>query len=151
VEGDIPMSGRKSKDKGYRHENQTAKRWRAKGLDCVRMPLSGALGGQWAGDLRATICGRELVIQLKALADGWKGIYSAIRNHDCLIIKADHEDPLVVMPEALFLSLICEPTPDANCETCGESYSGTHWCLNIANNKLLAERIAALKARRGDN
>lgn len=106
----ISYAGRRKK--GYRHENSTAKRWRARGLKCQRMPLSGALGGVFAGDLQAVLGGQNLIIQLKSLADGWKGIYSAIRDHDLLIIKSDNKDALVVIPEALFLTLICGEEQD---------------------------------------
>ena len=112
------MSGRKSKDKGYRFENACVKAFKAFGFDCRRMPLSGALGGEWAGDLRVALDGRDRIFQLKCLKDGYRTIYGALKGHDGLIIKADHEEPLVVLPLSFFFALAGEP--DILCSECGK-------------------------------
>lgn len=141
----------KSKQKGYRGEAGIAKRWSAHGIPCKRVVMSGAmgfLGPEFHGDLKATINGQELTIQSKCLADGWRMIYGAIENHDCLIIKADRKEALVVIPESLFLSLVGSGEPENVCDACGETYRGKHWCLVLANNPELAARIAEHKAKR---
>jgi hypothetical protein len=102
------MSGRKSRDKGNRFERACVPAFVAFGLNCRRMPLSGALGGEFAGDIRAAIDGESRVFQLKCLANGWRTVYSALAGHDGLIIRADRSDPLVVLPLAYFLKL-CGP------------------------------------------
>ena len=108
--------GSKSKKKGYNAEHGIAKRWTARGLKCKRVVLSGALGSilgpDFHGDLKATVLGRELTIQSKCLANGWAMIYRAIERHDCLIIKSDRKEPLVILPESVFLSLVCGDSED---------------------------------------
>ena len=99
------MSGLKSKNKGYRFENACVNAFKAFGFDCRRMPLSGALGGEFAGDLRIALDGRDRIFQLKCLSNGYRTIYAALAGHDGLIIKADREEPLVVLPLSFFLSL----------------------------------------------
>jgi Holliday junction resolvase len=52
------MSGRRSRSKGARTERGIVKVLQANGIAAVRMPLSGAAGGRFAGDNRcwAAIC-----------------------------------------------------------------------------------------------
>lgn len=110
----------KSKQKGYRAEVGIVKRWIAAGIKCHRVVLSGALkhlGDEFNGDVKATVCNHNLTIQSKYLANGWATIYRDIENHDCLIIKAKFKEALVVVPEALFLSLLGEP----NEQVCSEA------------------------------
>lgn len=102
------MSGLKSRDKGMRFERACVLAFKACGFDCRRMPLSGALGGEFAGDLRVALDGRDRIFQLKCLANGYRTIYAALAGHDGLIVKADREEPLVVLPLSFFLTLAGE-------------------------------------------
>ena len=119
-EHDSPLS-HPSKQKGTRGENGIVKRWTARGIKCQRVVMSGALGhilgAEFSGDVKATIKGHNLTIQSKCLADGWKMIYRAIHKHDALIIKSDRQEALVVIPESLFLSLVCGEPGDGAAES----------------------------------
>lgn len=105
----------KSKQIGYRAEVGIVKRWLAAGIKCHRVILSGALkflGDEFHGDVKATVCGHDLTIQSKYLANGWPTIYREMEDHDCLIIKAKRKEALVIIPERLFLTLFGENAND---------------------------------------
>ena len=61
------------------------------------MPLSGAVGGRFAGDIVLPLMGRDLCLEVKARASGFRELYSWLTNRDVLIVKADRQEPLVVL------------------------------------------------------
>ena len=91
------MSGRRSRDKGARAERSIANALRANGIAAVRVPLSGAVGGRFAGDIALPLLGRDLCVEVKARADGFRELYSWLNQRDVLIVKADRQEPLVVV------------------------------------------------------
>lgn len=101
------MSGRKHKVKGSRVERELVHAHRALGVEARRMPLSGAAGGEFAGDLMLTITSQdpklgklELRCESKARSNGegfatlerWLG-----KNH-VLLLKRNRAEPMVVLP-----------------------------------------------------
>ena len=58
------------------------------------MPLSGAVGGRFAGDIILPLMGRDLCVEVKARADGFRELYSWLDGRDVLIVKADRREPL---------------------------------------------------------
>jgi Holliday junction resolvase len=90
------MSGRHSRNKGARTERSIAKALQASGIAAVRVPLSGALGGRFAGDIVLPLMGRDLCVEVKARGDGFRELYSWLNGRDVLILKADRQEPLVV-------------------------------------------------------
>jgi hypothetical protein len=68
------------------------------GLAAEKVPLSGAAGGSYLGDLTVPILGRDLVVEAKARANGFARLYSWLEGRDVLIIKADRHAPLVILP-----------------------------------------------------
>ena len=91
------MSGQYSRNKGARVEREIVNYLKEKGLDAERIPLSGAMGGSFGGDIRLFDGDKEWRIECKSRANGFKEIYSFIEGHDAAIIKADRQDPLIVM------------------------------------------------------
>ncbi len=91
------MSGRRSRDKGARAERSISNALRANGIAAVRVPLSGATGGRFAGDIVLPLMGRDLCVEVKARADGFRELYSWLDQRDVLIVKADRQEPLVVV------------------------------------------------------
>ncbi len=91
------MSGRRSRDKGTRTERAIVNGLKARGLAAVRVPLSGAVGGRFAGDVVLPLMGRDLCVEVKARADGFRELYSWLGGRDVLIVKADRREPLVVV------------------------------------------------------
>jgi len=98
--------GRSPKRKGTRVERELVNELVALGLPCFRVPLSGAAGGQWSGDIRVPLLGREYRVEVKARGDGFKQLYAWIAGSDLLIVKADRRDPLAVLPLALVVELM---------------------------------------------
>ena len=91
------MSGRHSRSKGARTERSIVNALRASGIAAVRVPLSGAAGGRFAGDILLPVMGRDLCVEVKARAAGFRELYSWLTNRDVLIVKADRQEPLVVL------------------------------------------------------
>ena len=91
------MSGRRSRSKGARTELSIVNALQASGLAAVRVPLSGAVGGRLAGDIVLPLMGRDLCVEVKARADGFRELYCWLHQRDVLIVKADRQEPLVVL------------------------------------------------------
>ena len=62
------MSGRRSHSKGVRTERSIVNALKANGIAAVRVPLSGAVGGRFAGDIVLPLMGRDLCVEVKARA-----------------------------------------------------------------------------------
>lgn len=88
LEGDF-MSGLRSKRKGSRAELDFAKR-----IGGEKVPLSGAAGGSFVGD----VVGMGMVWECKVRKDGFKQLYSWMDGKDALAIKADRKEWMVVLP-----------------------------------------------------
>ena len=65
------MSGRRSRSKGVRTERGIVNALQASGIAAVRVPLSGSVGGRFAGDMMLPLMGRDLCVEVKARADGF--------------------------------------------------------------------------------
>jgi Holliday junction resolvase len=91
------MSRRRSRSKGARTERSIVNALRASGIAAVHVPLSGAIGGRFAGDIVLPLMGRDLCVEVKARADGFRELYSWLTNRDVLVVKADRQEPLVVL------------------------------------------------------
>jgi hypothetical protein len=91
------MMGKAQRDKGARSERDFAKR-----IGGQRVPLSGAAGGSFTGD----VIGQGLTWECKVRADGFKLIYGWLEGKDALALKADRKEWLVVIPLDRFLSLL---------------------------------------------
>ena len=91
------MSGRRSRSKGARTERSIVNALRASGIAAVRVPLSGAVGGRFAGDIVLPLMGRDLCVEVKARAEGFRKLYCWLVEREVLIVKADRQEPLVVL------------------------------------------------------
>jgi hypothetical protein len=95
------MSGRRSRSKGARAERGIVNALKASGIAAVRVPLSGAVGGRFAGDIILSLRDRDLCVEVKARADGFRELYSWLNERDVLIVKADRQEPLVILRMSL--------------------------------------------------
>jgi hypothetical protein len=84
---------RKSRDKGARNEVAIANLLKDAGLPCQRIPLSGACGGLFAGDI--LIDGRRY--EAKIRGDGFREIYKWIDGNAGLFLRADRQEALIVL------------------------------------------------------
>jgi hypothetical protein len=90
--------GKASRDKGNRAERAVAKFLQDCGFAAERVPLSGAAGGSYQGDITVPVLGRDRVVEVKARAKGFREFYQWLRGRDILIVRADRSEPLVVLP-----------------------------------------------------
>lgn len=90
------MSGLKSKQKGYRYEAKLRAMHLDIGIHAERVPLSGAAGGSYTGDL---VIDGEFRAECKARANGqgFKVLEEWKRENDILFLFRDRKLPLVCM------------------------------------------------------
>ena len=98
--------GKASRDKGARFEREIVNVLRDLGYDAERIPLSGAAGGTFSGDVRLCVKHKELRFEAKKRGDGFKELYKWLRDHDGLFCAADRQTILVVMPLDRFFKLV---------------------------------------------
>ena len=101
------MSGKAPREKGARLERLIVDILTSYGLEAKRVPLSGAAIG-FKGDIHAIINGQQLQLEAKSRRKGFGFIYQALDDNDGLVVKADWEDPLIIMPLRRLARLLCE-------------------------------------------
>ena len=101
----MSSGGRAPARKGWRLENQTRLYLCEAGLDCKRVPLSGA--GDEKGDLRlVTGWDQTLKGECKSRAKLADWIVNALGEHDFLVLKQDRGETLVMVRLSLFRDLV---------------------------------------------
>ena len=90
--------GRASRDKGNRAERAIVKFLQERGFAAERVPLSGAAGGSYLGDLIVPVLNVDRVVEVKVRAKGFRELYRWLEQRDILIVRADRSEPLVVLP-----------------------------------------------------
>jgi hypothetical protein len=90
--------GRASRDKGNRAERALVHFLQAQGFTCARIPLSGSVGGKFAGDLSIALLGIDRIAEVKVRSNGFRELYAWLEARDLLIVRADRREPLVVLP-----------------------------------------------------
>jgi hypothetical protein len=96
------MMGKKSRIKGQRNECAIVNLLKDAGLPAERVPLSGAAGGQFAGDI--LIDGKRY--EAKIRASGFRQIYEWLGDHAGLFIRSDRRETLIVIRAADFIELM---------------------------------------------
>jgi Holliday junction resolvase len=97
--------GRAPKAKGSRFERAVVRLLQDHGLGAECVPLSGAAGGSYLGDLTVPVLGRDLVVEAKARARGFSQIYSWLQDRDVLVLRADRHDAIVILPLKLAVEI----------------------------------------------
>ena len=92
---DRPMSGRRSRSKGVRTERSIVALLRASGIAAERVPLSGAAGGRFAGDIVWAVLDRDLCVEVKCRGQDYRKLYSRLEKRDLLVVKADRQEPAI--------------------------------------------------------
>lgn len=95
--------GKAQKQKGYRGENNLRRLLQDKGINCNRVPLSGASAITPSCDL--LIGEDESKAEVKVRADGFKSIYKWLSDNDLLFVKADRRPYLAVMTLDSFIEM----------------------------------------------
>lgn len=97
--------GKAARVKGDRFENECVNTLKASGVPAQRVPLSGAAGGMFSGDIHVEVCGHNEKAECKVRARAWLDLYGWIVDNYCLFIKRDRNDTLVVMRLTDFIRL----------------------------------------------
>jgi hypothetical protein len=93
------MSGGKaSRAKGARGERHFVHLLQAAGFAAERVPLSGAAGGRYVGDVSVPLLGIDRTVECKVRARGFRELYGWLEGRDLLVVRADRSEPLVVAP-----------------------------------------------------
>jgi hypothetical protein len=96
--------GRSPARKGRRVEQELTRLLLELGLVCARVPLSGASGGEFSGDIHLELFGRVHRIEVKSRRE-FRTLHAWLDGSDLLLLKADFQPPLVVLPLPLFAKL----------------------------------------------
>ena len=96
--------GKASRDKGGRVEREIVNLLKSADIHAERVPLSGAAGGQFVGD----IVFKNYVAEVKARkgGTGFKTIERWLGHNDMLFLRRNRRAPLVVMDWDTFISLL---------------------------------------------
>jgi hypothetical protein len=90
--------GRAPRQKSGREERMLTRLLQNAGFAAERVPLSGSVGGSFAGDITVPLLGRDLVVESKVRAGGFAQLYTWLAERDLLVLRADRKEPLVVIP-----------------------------------------------------
>jgi hypothetical protein len=85
--------GKRSRDKGARGERALVKFLRANGFAAEKISRTGYTGA----DLSVPLLGIDRTVEVKVRGDGFRQIYEWLAGRDILIVKADRQDPLIVI------------------------------------------------------
>lgn len=89
--------GAKSRRKGARVEREIVSALQEDGIAAEK--VSGMY--RPGEDLSVPFRGRDLRVEVKARAAGFRQLYAWLENRDALVIRQDRKSPLVVIPLAL--------------------------------------------------
>ena len=109
VMGTATMSGRRSRDKEARAERALVRFLQNRGVAAEQVPLSGAAGGKFAGDISIPIIGRDLIAEVKVRGEGFRQVYGWLAGNDLLIIRVGLSEPLVFLPLELAAEVAALP------------------------------------------
>jgi hypothetical protein len=87
------MSGRRSRDKGARTERAIVRLLQGLGVAATKISRAWCPGA----DLRVPILGIDRAVEVKCRANGFSQLYKWLDRRDVLIVKADRQEPLVVL------------------------------------------------------
>ncbi len=99
------MGGKFSRDKGLRGERFLVNKLKESGFAAERVPLSGAAGNSFSGDLNIPLLGVNRRAEVKCRAHGFAQLYQWLDKNDLLIVKGDRQSPLVVIPLELAMEI----------------------------------------------
>ncbi len=87
------MSGRRSRDKGARAERAIVRMLQGQGI--VAEKMSGMY--KPGADLRVPLLAADRAVEVKCRAAGFRQLYNWLNQRDVLIVKADRQEPLVIL------------------------------------------------------
>lgn len=107
--------GKPSRDKGARVEREMVDRHKAIGVHAARVPLSGAAGGRFSGDVDVYAFGPDaapLVGEVKARKDGagFATLERWLGDNDLIFLRRDRAAPMVVLPWSTWERIVGKET-----------------------------------------
>ena len=107
----MAVGGRAAKAKGSRREREIVQKHKGIGVKCERVPLSGAAGGSFSGDVDVYAFGADqapLVTEVKARksGEGFVQLNRWMGENDALFLIQDRAEPLVALPWRTWVRLI---------------------------------------------
>lgn len=105
------MPGKAPRQKGNRFEAEAVMLLNDAGIPARRIPLSGAIGGEFAGDITMTVNGEKWIAECKVRAEGFKMLYDWLGGHKALFLKRDRSETLVLIRLSDFAAL-ANATPE---------------------------------------
>ena len=116
------MGGRMSRNKGSRIEREIVEKHREAHLHAERVPLSGAAGGSFSGDVEVTVAGSLFRAEVKARSGGagFKTLEGWLGDNDFLFLRRDRAEPLVAMTWESYIQLmkrVADPPSDMDGST----------------------------------
>ena len=99
----------KNKSKGYYHERKIVEWFQKIGIKTKRQPLSGALGGEYRGDIKVELMGHELVGEIKYRdKSGFPSPFTVLDGRDFAIYKRRTGEPqtIVIFRDDIFEMLM---------------------------------------------
>jgi hypothetical protein len=91
------MSGRRSRDKGARTERAIVRLLQGQGIAAIKVSPAWCAGA----DLLVPILGVDRAVEVKCRGAGFRELYTWLDGRDVLIVKADRQEPLVVVRMSL--------------------------------------------------
>lgn len=92
------MGGRFSRNKGLRMERELVNLFLDAGISAERVPLSGAAGGSFSGDISfAAVPGKDWVGEVKARATGFARLYKLLDTNSTAHLTDDLGAPVAVL------------------------------------------------------
>ena len=91
------MSGSRSRDKGARAERAIVRLLQGQGIEATKISRAWLPGA----DLGLPILGVNRAVEVKCRAAGFRKLYDWLNDRDVLIVKADRQEPLVVLRMSL--------------------------------------------------
>jgi len=99
----------KNKQKGMYHERRIVEWLHTTGVKAKRQPLSGALGGEYSGDIKIELLGYELVVEVKYRdLSNFPSPFKVLDNRDMAIYKRRTGSPqtIVILKGEVFEQLM---------------------------------------------
>jgi hypothetical protein len=85
--------GKRSRDKGQRTELFVKHALQAHGISATKVSRMYQPGH----DITARVAGRDLQLEVKSRAQGFGTLYKFLEQRDVLVVKADRQEPLVIV------------------------------------------------------
>lgn len=131
--------GKPSRAKGLRIEREIVQRHKDMGVRAERVPLSGAAGGSFTGDIivvpeqeRFRSDRHPLIAEVKSRKNGagFATLEGWLASNDVLFLRRDRAEPLVVLPWSTWERLVslmrerrheldAQPRQDPQADVCG--------------------------------